>query len=292
MDVIRRRSRRSKPVWLGLLLVVAACGGDGGETTATASPAETTPPSAATSEVIQAAQEAGSIKIGTIVTPPWVLREPGETEFSGPEPLYMEKVAEELGVEIEWVDSSWETIIQGLEAGQFDIAAAPLNPTEERRQVADFAVFTAAGYCYLVKADSDLQTIEDIGAPGVDIATLAGTALIGLMEEAFPEATISPVTPPPGANENVEDVLTGRHDVTIINSPEVYGFEQRFAGELRVIPSGDECFNNPHLSTPIGVAIRKGDPVLLQLLEDVHAEHADEIEAEDKRATESLTVDG
>lgn len=289
MAAWRMQARKGYALLFGLALLAASCDGDdsgaapdGGETTGEAS----------SSEVIENARESGSIKVGTIVTPPWVMRAPGEEEYEGPEPLYIEKIAEELGVEIEWVESSWETIIQGLESRQFDIAAAPLNPSPEREQVADFAVFTEAGYCYLVGQDSEITTIEDIDNAGVDIATPAGTALIGLMEENFPEANVNAVSLPPGANVNVEDVLTGRHDVTIINSPEVYAYENQFGDDLRVIPSGDECFNSPHLSTPIGVAIRKEDPELLALLERVYEENAEEIEAEDRKATESMSVEG
>jgi ABC-type amino acid transport substrate-binding protein len=275
-----RRVRAGPVLALVLLLLVAGCGGDddgGGGS------------SASSDSVVAQAKAAGVLKVGTIVTPPWVLKPPGATEYTGPEPLYVTKIAEEMGVRIEWVESSWETIIQGLQAKQFDLAAAPLNPTDERKQVADFVEFTSAGYCYLVAKDSPITKVDDLNGNGIDIATPAGTALITLMKERFPNAKISSVTLPPGANANAEDVLTGRHDATIINSPEVYQWEQRYADKLRVVPAGDECYNNPDMPTPIGVAVRKGDTETVALLQKVYDANKDAIAAEEERATQSLT---
>jgi ABC-type amino acid transport substrate-binding protein len=235
-------------------------------------------------------KDAGVVKIGTIVTPPWVNQAPGEKGYTGSEPLYMDLVAKELGVKIEWVPSSWDTIIQGLASKQYDIAAAPLNPSPEREKVASFSNFTEAGYCYLVQDGSTIKEIADINSSDVKVSAPSGSPLVDLMKKTYPKAKVTAVALPPGANTNVEDILTGRYDVAILNSPEVYAYEAKFGGELRMVPAGDECYNSPDLPSPIGAAVRKDETDLLDVLKEVYAANKKEIDAENIKATREMKL--
>lgn len=50
-----------------------------------------------------------------------------------------EKVAEKLGVKVEFVETEWDGIIAGLDAGRFDTIANQVSITDERKEKYDFS---------------------------------------------------------------------------------------------------------------------------------------------------------
>lgn len=81
--------------------------------------------------------EAEPLKIGTKVTPPFVIKE-GD-QYSGISIELFKHAADELGLEYEFVESDLEGLVAGLQDGTLDASVAALTVTASREAVIDFS---------------------------------------------------------------------------------------------------------------------------------------------------------
>lgn len=71
-------------------------------------------------------------------------------------------IAEELGMELEIVDTEFGSIIGGVQSGKYDIGMAGMTVTEERKQSVNFSNTYAKGVqSVIVTADSKYASYED-----------------------------------------------------------------------------------------------------------------------------------
>jgi polar amino acid transport system substrate-binding protein len=152
---------------LALALVAAGCGGDDEETT----PAETD----AQGETFTTVTE-GTLTVGSdIPFPPFEFREGGE--LTGFDVDLVEEMASRLDLEVEWVDTAFDTIFTQLAAGRFDMVASATTITEERQQQVEFTEpYYAAQQAMTVNPQQtpDLQTTDDL-SDGDTVAVQRGT---------------------------------------------------------------------------------------------------------------------
>ena len=76
-------------------------------------------------------QSEGVLKVGAAVAAPHAIRDPKTGEWSGVAIDVLRKFAEGMDVELKVVDTTWDNIIAGMQAGKWDIAVA-LNRTQRR----------------------------------------------------------------------------------------------------------------------------------------------------------------
>jgi polar amino acid transport system substrate-binding protein len=162
-----------------LTVALAACGG---EATETAAPAETeTSGAAATAEseapaVQFSTLDEGMLTVGSdIPFPPFEFEEGGE--LTGFDVDLTEEIGSRLGVEVTWVDTSFDTIFTQLAAGQFDMVASATTITEERAATVNFTEpYYRAQQALTVNSEQspDITSTEDLG-DGDSVAVQTGT---------------------------------------------------------------------------------------------------------------------
>ncbi len=96
-------------------------------------------PEPGTSPVIDAINEAGNLRVG--VAEGVLVSKDASGEFAGPGVEIAQWTADALGVELELVESTSDTIVDDLVAGKFDVAVSGLDPTIEVQQAVDLATF-------------------------------------------------------------------------------------------------------------------------------------------------------
>lgn len=258
-------------------LVLAACGGDDGSGAADAS--EEVQALAEDSPKIREILNRGTLRGGIALAPPWLIENPSTGELEGPNTLIVEAIAEALGVDHEYVDAGWDTIVAGLQANNYDIAVAPVFATAERLEVIDIINFTSAGTCYLVRADNDaINSLDDLNSPDVVAGMLAGTGTEQAFREKYPLAQIDSVSGAPGQIERLQDVLAGRVDLSSLDSPMGPVYAAQFEGQIKLIPDPDTCLLDPDLPLPIGFGVSKDDQVFHDFVERIINGMQDEID--------------
>ena len=157
-----------------------------------------------------------------------------------------EAIAQELGLQVEWVRADFDTIFTAVAANQFDMVAAASTITEERDQVVDFSdPYYSARQSLAVNAEKtpDVATTDDIG-DGDTIGVQKGTTgrdwakenlepqgaeirTYTSVTDAFRDLEAGRITgiinDEPSSQEIVKD-LSGVEVVEAIDTGEHYGF--------------------------------------------------------------------
>lgn len=154
----------------------------------------------------------------------------------------MVEVAKELGVEVEFLDLPWQSILPGLEAGKFDFVNAPVTITAERVKRYAFTLPMGNATVALAKkaGDDSIQKPEDIA--GKTVGSQKGSAELAQVE-AYSQTLPAPVDVRGYVNidEALADLAAGRIQA-VANAVGLMGYaaEQRPGlFELVMPPFGD-----------------------------------------------------
>lgn len=120
-------------------------------------------------------KERGELRVGCAEASPAITVQSDGT-CTGPDLLPLQAVAETLDVEFVTVATTWQNIIAGLQAGQYDIAA-DLDQTIERTLSIQY---TNPSWSYpavfLVKRDSGITTADELLSSTTPVAVAQGTS--------------------------------------------------------------------------------------------------------------------
>jgi putative glutamine transport system substrate-binding protein len=164
-------------------------------------------------------------------------------------------LGDENKIELKEVTS--KTRIPMLNNGEIDCIIATMTITEERKKEVDFSdVYFMAGQSLLVKKDSKINCIKDI-KKGVKVLTAKGSTSAQNIREKAPEATVLEF-------ENYAEAFTalkaGQGDALTTDNALLWGMAKQDPN-FRVV---DETFTEE----PYGIAVRKGDKELLDVINE------------------------
>ncbi len=170
----------------------------------------------------------GVLKVGTTGDwNPMSLRDPATNSYKGFDIDIMTELANDLGVEIEFVPTDWKTLVNGVVAGQYHITgSASISPA--RMKAAGFSESYISVEIFpftLEEKAGDFSGYDSINQPNVKVATTLGTTFEKLVREWFPNAEIVVVEAPA---RGYQEVLTGRADVFITSNIEGSTLQAKF----------------------------------------------------------------
>lgn len=186
-----------------------------------------------TESMWSAVQKAGVLRCGAAVAPPYLMRDPATGEYSGYfAELCKDFAANVLKVKPQFVDTTWDSIVAGLQAGKWDLSLA-LNRTPARALAVTFSIAAAQSEISLVynKANAKLgqkpESIGDIDKPGITLAVMSGTAQDKAVSAAVKNAKIIRL---PTSDETRLAVISKRADMIVDESDSNQMFVQANAG--------------------------------------------------------------
>ncbi len=161
-------------------------------------------------------QAAGKLRCGAAVYPPYVMRDPVTGDYSGFFADLCRQFGEEvLNVPVEFVDTTWDNIVAGLQAGKWDMSLA-LNRTPTRALAVTFSEPAVPYEVTLVynkanpKVPADAKSLADFDVAGMTIAVASGTAMDKSVSPLIRNATILRL---PSSDEARLAVMSRRADV-------------------------------------------------------------------------------
>lgn len=174
------------------------------------------PTAHAETQTWQNVQKAGVLRCGAAVAAPYVMRDPASGQYSGYFVDLCRDFAENvLKVKAEFVDTSWDNQVAGLQSGKWDMAMA-LNKTPERAKAVAFSV-PATDYQISLLVNKKNPKFAGIGhdlaaydKPGVTIAVISGTAADKAVSAAIKNARIMRL---PGSDETRMALMSKRADI-------------------------------------------------------------------------------
>lgn len=195
-----------------------------------------------------AVRKNGKLRIGVTQAPPWFSKNPTTGKWdSGVVLAVAQKLAKDLGVELETVEVTWATSIASLQSDKIDVAF--LDPTPERAKVVDFPVQPLLYFSLALLARDDLpaSTWADLNKPEVKIAVPQATSQDAFLTRNTPKADIQRF---PDNAASIAAFQSGRVDAVCLFHPPLLAARQRLGKGKLVVPT-------PAYTSPSSLALRR-----------------------------------
>lgn len=202
--------------------------------------------------VIEGIKERGVLKIGLSLFVPWSMRAKNG-DLIGFELDVGRKLAEDMGVEVEFVETAWDGIIPALVAGKFDVIISGMSWTPTRNLTVNFSdAYAYSGLKVLVnKKLTEGMTLEDLNDPSITFTARRGATPATVIANTFPNATLLQFDEDGAA---AQEVINGNAHATMASEPSPSREARNHPDEVAVL--GDTEFDQ----RGEGFVYRKGDP--------------------------------
>ena len=157
-------------------------------------------------------------------------------EYSGIDIAMARSLADSLGVKVEWVPTTWKTLMPDMLAGKCDIGMGGISVTLERQKKAFFSTtLDVDGKIPLVRCEDQAlyQTVEQINQPSVRLVEPAGGTNEAFVHAFLPKAQLS-------LHDNVtifQELLDKKADVMITDASEAMYQQKLKPGLCAVNPT-------------------------------------------------------
>lgn len=201
------------------------------------------------------------LKVGYIVFPPAISKDPNTNELSGHFVDTINEIADQINVEVEFIETEWSTFTLDLNSNRFDVSIAPTFITIPRAKEVTFSdpLFYAGNSAIVKTGETRFSSIESIDKEGVTVAVTIGEAGQEYADKNFTKATIKKF---PNTNQatTFQTVISGQADIAL---GDAYATSQFASNNLQV----EDLFkSNPYNLTPVAWAIKKGNTQLLEFV--------------------------
>lgn len=212
------------------------------------------------SNELAAIKKAGVITVGMSVDPPFVIQNPNGS-WSSFNPTLIDLMAKNLGVKVDFIPTTGNTMVAGLQAGQYDIIGLSISATAAREKAIDFTIpYAYGGNSWLVAKSSGYSTLSDLNTPNVTVAYNANTFQATATSTYLPKAQTRALTSGSYA-DLVSEITSGASNAISVPSFLASAIVDKYPS-LKAIPAGDKGID------PTGVAwgVPKGQSALLNYL--------------------------
>ena len=148
----------------------------------------------------------------------------GEDKIVGFEIDYVQFFADQMGVELEIVDMSFDNLLISLSKGDFDMVIASIAATPERCKAVDFSDgYYAADPCAIIRTEDISKFPDTASLKGKQIITQKGTTLEQVaVEVAGGEENVVYLNKVP---DEVAELLGGKVDAVICDNLTAFGYD-------------------------------------------------------------------
>ncbi len=202
------------------------------------------------------------VRVGAAAGPPFMILDSSTGQWTSFSADLARKFGTYAHVKIQFVPTSFTTIVAGLQSNKYDMIQ-PINATAERKQAVDFTNgVSAAGAMFFVPPGSKYKKLSDLNNSSVTIATITGSAEETATKQLLPNATLRSL-PNASVATLATEVTSGRSSAMVDSSYLAPAVKNQFA--LSSIPNYS---SNPNGIDPVQIAfaVRKGDSTLLTAL--------------------------
>jgi cyclohexadienyl dehydratase len=197
----------------------------------------------------------GVLKVGTTGDwNPMSVRDPATNTYKGYDVDVMTQLAEDLGVELEFVPTDWKTLVNGVVAGNYHMTgSASISPARLKAAGYSDSYISVEIYPFTTADKIDrFSGWDSINQPDVKVATTLGTTFEKNVRDWFPNAEITVVEAPA---RGFQEVLSARSDVFVTSNIEGSTLLTKFPNLRQIETDG------PRAPTPIAMLLPQDDQV-------------------------------
>ncbi len=202
--------------------------------------------------VIEKIQKQGVLRVGMSTFVPWAMKDK-KGELVGFEIDVATKLAQDMGVEVEFVPTAWSGIIPSLLTGKFDVIIGGMGITPERNLKVNFTMpyeFSGMSMVAHKKKAEGFSSIEDFNKEEVIIAVRMGTTAEQAARKFMPKAEFKLFE---NESQALQELNLGRVHAVVSSAPMPAFHALKFSDRLFV------PIKENFTKEPIGFALRKGD---------------------------------
>lgn len=211
------------------------------------------PAPALAESLVEEIVQRGKIKVGMSSFTPWAMRNK-EGGFIGFEIDVARRLADDMGVDLELVPTSWDGIIPALLAEKFDVIIGGMSITPQRNLKVNFSIpYANSGMDFVANRDiaPGHSEFEDFNRPDYVISIRRGTSALEIVRQHMPKAQV----------RQFDDERTALQETINGNA---HGFATSApVPAFAVVDHPDKLYLpfDRHLDTSSeGFGLRKGDP--------------------------------
>lgn len=253
---------------LTLTAALAGCGSSASSAAASSDTAAASTADTAAETELDKVKAAGKLVVGVEGTYPPFTYHDDNGELTGLDIELGKALADKLGVEVEFQEAAWDSLLIGIDTERFDTVINSVSITDERAEKYDFSdPYYYEARHVVVRADDDsIHGPEDLN--GKKIATNTTNAFIPWYEEQGVE-----VIGVDTSGEAIDLLLSGRVDFVGLNVPVLNAYLQE---HLDAADKVKEAFVIPNSEDVIAIPVRKGEPEFLDAINAALAELREE----------------
>ena len=201
----------------------------------------------------------GVLRVGMSTFVPWAMKDK-TGNLIGYEIDVAKRLAEDMGVKVEFIPTKWSGIIPALLTGKFDIIIGGMGIRPERNIKVNFSIpyeYTGMSIVAHKERAAGFASLDDFNDPKVSIAARIGTTAAAAAKKYCPQAQLRLFD---DESQAVQELLNGRVHALIASAP-LPAFQAIKYPEKLFLPLEGEFTREP-----IGFAIVKGDVDTLNYL--------------------------
>lgn len=222
-----------------LFLFIGACGEDQQQQVAPES-------------MLDQAVKRGVLRVGMSTFVPWAMKDK-TGKLVGFEIDVATRVAEDMGVKVEFIPTKWDGIIPALISGKFDIIIGGMGILPSRNLKVNFSIpydYTGMSMVANKELAAGFHSLEDFNRPDVTLVVRLGATPVAAAKKFMPKAKLRQFD---DESQAIQELVNGRAHAMVSSAPLPAFQAVKFPDKL-FLPL-KETFT----SEPIGFAVRKGD---------------------------------
>jgi len=205
-------------------------------------------------------KQAGALRIGTEGTyAPFTFHD-ASGELVGFDVEIGRAIAEQIGVEAQFVEGPWDGLIAGVDANRYDVVINQVGINEERQAKYDFSEpYITSKAALVVRGDNtEITGFDDLAGKN---AAQTLTSNYGKLAQGYG----AEIVPTEGFDQSVALVIQGRADATINDSLSFFDFKkQQPDSNVKIVATeADAAYS--------GVLLAKGKPDLVAAINEALA---------------------
>lgn len=230
---------RGCAVALASTLALAACGGQASNS----------------SDNPLGTREQGVIRVASVGDAKPYTYTDAQGTFTGFDVELLKNVASRAGLKAEFTGQDFSGLLAAVNNGQYDVGAAAIGITAERKQTVDFSDGYLVGYLSILAGDGSGVTGPETLA-GKRLGVLQGSLQEQYAMKNFPKAQLVRF---PDNNAAVTAISSGNIDAHFLDIAAAQDYEKQ-RGKMKIVA------NIPSFDAPAGFAVKKGNTALRDAL--------------------------
>ncbi len=202
--------------------------------------------------VIEKIQKQGVIRVGMSTFVPWAMKDK-QGDLIGFEIDVAKKLAQDMGVKIEFVPTAWSGIIPALLTGKFDVIIGGMGVTPARNLKVNFTIpYEYSGMSMVAHKSKakGFSSLSDFNKKEVTIAVRMGTTAEQAARKHMPNASLKLFE---NESQALQELNLGRVHAVVSSAPMPVFHALKYPDKLFV------PLKENFTKEPIGFALKKGD---------------------------------